>query len=416
MGFTDIVQGARQGLSDSMGRRTQKRENSLDRLQTALGRLSGMKQQTSEREAAQEHEAFLQQQSQAAATALQGAGDTAAMERQEAGDAAAFARIAETGRVEEGVIGARTEAEQSLQDDMQEFQETLQGTQDEAAMARLQAGIDADLAAAERAFVQPREEYDPRTDTVNGRTYSWKSDQEYELVKLQMQRDMIMDQIRLEAELTDKYGDQANNYIPLYMQARDMVMADFQAQGLWDGQNWMGLPTKEQRDAAIQRFSDMVNRDARYALFAEDMISDFTKYVDQATVPEGGDVADGGDPSLSYWTNYLQNPPTITGSDVRESTAENMQEGGPLSLYSLSGGLFAGANPFIHSQPPPVTQEVEDYFTTMIDQLLGKAQSLGETQTLQGYKDQITADGMIGRDPLNTIITALRRLGVNINE
>ena len=57
MGFTEIVQGARQGISDSMGRTAQKRENSLDRLQTALGRLSGYKQQTSEREAGQEYEA-----------------------------------------------------------------------------------------------------------------------------------------------------------------------------------------------------------------------------------------------------------------------------------------------------------------------------------------------------------------------
>ena len=61
MAWTDILQGSRQSLDQTLARNSQRREGRLSRLQDALGKLSAQRQQTSEREAGQEFAAGQQE-------------------------------------------------------------------------------------------------------------------------------------------------------------------------------------------------------------------------------------------------------------------------------------------------------------------------------------------------------------------
>lgn len=167
------------------GRKEREAEQEFQAGETALGR---------------EHEAAMAEEDRA----LQREGYDVQRELQRMSDLAAAERIGLTGEEQRKTIEAQTEQQQQLQDDAQEFQRELAAIENAADLEQLQMRIDAEIAAAERAFVQPREEYEEQSTTIGGRTYSWTSDQEYELVALKMQSDMINDRIRLEASLRDE--------------------------------------------------------------------------------------------------------------------------------------------------------------------------------------------------------------------
>lgn len=211
----------------AMNRRN-RRENMWDRLFGAgqqLGQNVFAKRQADAQRGFESEEAERLRDFQASESALY-----RELQREEGEAERAFA-AAEAEKVR-GFTADENEAEratrQQLQDDMQAFELEIQSVRDASELEQLQMGIDARIAELERGWEQPREEYTRQSTTISGRTYTWASDQEYELVALKMQADMINDRIRLEAALRDEDATDEDRYsiTAAYNYLRENILLD----------------------------------------------------------------------------------------------------------------------------------------------------------------------------------------------
>lgn len=125
------------------------------------------------------------------------------------------------GDIQSGLQAEQAQYQQQLQNDAQAFQMDLQDVTNANELAQLQMRIDADKAAAERSWDQTREQYSQRSAVVNGRSYSWNSDQQYALVQLQMQSDLLFDRLAFEKKL-DK--DATPDLWQAYQDAKNEVL------------------------------------------------------------------------------------------------------------------------------------------------------------------------------------------------
>ena len=203
MAWTDLLQGSQQNVTNLLCQKQQRREGSLSRLQDVLARLS---QQNFEAGEAATQRGWQGEQNEAAnAATIANTEAIGAQNRltQDLIGSIGSRQIGEQATAEKELITAREEAQQRLQDNAENFQKTLAGMNNKADMDRLLEQIKAETDAANTAWEQPRTEYEDIEAVINGRKYTWDSDQKYRLVELEVQRDMIMDQISLEARLRD---------------------------------------------------------------------------------------------------------------------------------------------------------------------------------------------------------------------
>ena len=163
-------------------------------------------------------------------------------------------------------------------------------SQNEAAMDRLNIQIDANIDDLERRNEIEREEYGVDknwTDPVTGRPYSWSTNQDFELIKLQMQSDRLAYELRMRSDLADN-PDMGEQIREAYEFAKSEILWDPQAQTF---RNLEEIPEDELRqlfDSAIVTggFSgiDQAAMDQAYSLF--------TAFIDRA--PEIDPPPDAG--------------------------------------------------------------------------------------------------------------------------
>ena len=130
MAYGDFIQGARQSVNAYADRKARKNEGALSRLHDTLGRLGSQKYATEEREAGQEHEAFMEQSRQGAATSLAAAERDFALAENE--------QVAELQRETNTILMDHEEAMAKIR---REFEVQLQAAGDTAAEERIKTQL-----------------------------------------------------------------------------------------------------------------------------------------------------------------------------------------------------------------------------------------------------------------------------------
>lgn len=136
----------------------------------------------------------------------------------------------------EAAKGREFQAQQADID--RQYQALRDKTNNDAAFQRAQAQIQAQLDQMERANQMEREQYGegPQTwtDPNTGRTYSWSSNQEFEMARRRMESDLLRDEIRLRAELSDVSPEMGEQIRAAYEFAKNELLWDAQAQTFRD--------------------------------------------------------------------------------------------------------------------------------------------------------------------------------------
>lgn len=245
--------------------------------------------------------------------------------------------------------------QQQMQDNAQAFQMELNDAQDAAALERLQTQLDAQAAAAERTWEQPRDEYESQSVTINGRTYSWTSDQGYELQALKMRQDMLNDQIRLEASLRGTDEDARSRIIEAYNFGKSEVLNPSvinQQTGTWQSMADINP------DQLEQQFRDAI---ALYGLSPDEeetavrLFNGWIKDIPEA--PPGTEGAAGGTSQANgdWWEEFRRTGriPRDAGEWATEGTAglANMGAGGAVAapIVAASRRLFGWIPGFLQS-------------------------------------------------------------------
>lgn len=186
------------GIRDLLALRQNRRQSNLDRLSTGLRGISNKMFQSREAEEQREFE---------------GAESAAERELRESLQESEFefrgeeAEEAREFTASESRLGRDFQANQAELD--RQYNRASQLIDNEAAMDRLETQIQAGMDELERRNNMAREDYDgPQTwtDQVTGKTYTWQTNQEFDLVKQQMQSDRLAHEIRLRADLGDAGG------------------------------------------------------------------------------------------------------------------------------------------------------------------------------------------------------------------
>lgn len=394
MAWTDILQGARSGLNASLDRRQSKRMGSLGMLNDTLGQISGQRHATSEREAGQ---LFAQDE---------------AIKQREFEGGLAGQQIQANIDLEE----LRNENDVALEGARNTHQRELVGLDDEKAIAResqryaneldvLQKDIDARIAAAEAAAKQPREHYEEQSQAFGGRTYTWTSDQEYDLVKLKMQRDMLMDQIALEKAGADSDKGMAGAVFDAEFNKLMISRPD-----LWPmGASWYVDVDDETYNSMRDSFHRALLTAAQDGYITSDMIPELmTRFNDYVTPPApdvgGGEAGQGaGDVSallaainllLGRESQYQAPTFNITWPDnmVPGFTAGNVPE----DIGRDNPGELR--NPIVEpggeNSPAPRTQAEEDTALSIMQGLLQNL-SGARKRDAQGWIGALNKDGLM---------------------
>lgn len=276
----------------------------------------------------------------------------------------------------------------------------LQRMSDKAAMARLDAQIEAEIDAARRQWEQRSDEYDsPQSfySATTGKTYTWNTMEEFELVKQQIEQDNYVEAQRVIAALRGTDEDAASKIREAYEFAkqetlwdattgtfRDVASMDEEElkAAFYDALGFYEL-TPEQQDTAYRLFEAFIERSGDGG-GGEDGGADFTP-----VEPRLIDDARGLFDPIRDLLFPREDPPVIPGS----------------------GDVLP-----IHDMPPTaasVTDEDEQDLLARLRSMISNAGQDGDAMSRAGQAMRIIREpGMISEEQYQSIDRMLRQAGL----
>ena len=336
MAWTDLLQGTQQSLANTLGRKDQRREGSLNRLQDVLARLGQQKFQAGEgekergylTESREDTQAFTNEQ--ALAEQLFRTSERVAGQEYQTGEREA---------VEGFTIGRDSQSHKNRL----ELQKVI-GAQD---LQMLDAQVAADVDKARQLGEMNREYFENGSyaSQTNDKTYTWTNPEQFEAAMEDMANDAYINRINLQAQLAKDPDGTADDWMAQYGQIRDDVMMDY-GQLYADGM-WIGLPDGSTKTKILDQFNISID-----GLVANQQLSEpfgewakerFTQYVNNAAVaPEDEAAAGDGVSSNVDWSEFLKTgrlvdlPPT----SFRTDAASTLAQGAADSPDTMNTGFF----------------------------------------------------------------------------
>lgn len=340
-------------------------------------------------------------------------------QREFSGDQAELQRDFTTGEREAGeefTAGQAAEARswESEQARLDRAHEIARDTMNnDAAYNRLEAQIQAEKDAMQRAWEDPARRYgetqsfySPRTE----KTYSWRTQQEHQMAMAELEGDLLADRIQLQASLGA--GEDAQDWVEMYTGIRNDVMSDYG--NLWNGEMWLGVPDEQLRTRIISEFNSAIDglvqagqRSPQWAEWAKDR---FENYVSNATAADAGEapqepVGRGGIP--------LTTP--IARDFAEDRTGLLGQAATP--LVELFGRVFPEDAARLLGDRGEVPRGVRMNNFQNESQIWSELTSLvesgdlnpNELQTAEQYIKELANEGYAGRDVINNIRSFIDR-------
>lgn len=179
------------------------------------------------------------------------------------------------------------DAQAALQESNNQARSQLQSQIDDASMSRLDAQIQAEIDSATTQFRRRSEDYDEEQSfysPTTGKNYRWQTQEEFELVKQQIENDNYLEAQRVIAALRGTDQDTASKIREAYEFAKQELLWDAETQSFRD------LSTMSE-DELRSAFMDAVDFYTLAPEEAERAYRLFTTFMGQAELPpedEGG--------------------------------------------------------------------------------------------------------------------------------
>jgi hypothetical protein len=311
-------------------------------------------------------------------------------------------------------VTATSELQQANNSARAELQEQM----DAAAMERLDRGIQSDIDAATRQFDRRSEDYGERQtfhSQTTGKTYTWQTQEEFELVKSQIEQDNYIEAQRVIAGLRGTDPDSASKIREAYEFAKGEILWDPQTQ------SWRNLEDMSDEDL-MATFMDAVDfyklndeeRDTAYRLFTAFMERN---PIEEQEDPSGGDGAglyDNLPIAAGVADQGVVGAAVSPGVAIMEALQQSGEQGGALSpLALLTKPLWdvARVNTSLRASGVEVPEGVRTNQVNNESSLWAKLMTLIENQELpqdkrqaaRAYLSQIEQPGYVGDTQKDTI-------------
>lgn len=212
-----------------------------------------------------------------------------------------------TGDQQESLVETRTNAEIELAEKNAELRESLQRMIGDQQLAQIEARANAEVEAAQKVWERRSEDYGDEqsfTSSRTGKTYTWSTLEEFELVKQQIENDNYIEAQKVIAALRDEPEDVGEQIRQAYEFAKQELLWDPQAQAFRDLSELSPEDLRQAFDDAVATagFTNLNSEsvDKAFRLFTAfmDRVSDDE---DDPAEADGSDFDTGERPGIRGW-------------------------------------------------------------------------------------------------------------------